>query len=415
MKWFFSLSILFALNQLFAQQVVWEKVLGSDVADFDARDAVTDSKGNIYIVGRYETGLEFFKTVNGETTYADTTLPYGTHPYVEKISPQGKLLKRIFLPGIEAQDIVLLSDNRIAVCGFMNDYREKNYDRDRGQGVFSVFLDSALKRSNYKTYPSFYNSTPFGMTFDSKNGLVIAASSFTKPDPSMGLGDEYSLRLIHTDEKGTVLQDTTYLRPAWFLKDKYNARTFDGLALAKGADDSFWLCGEVRGTDERYYRESNPMALIQFDKDFYSLTTKVFTHRDKLSYKIGAYVNDLTASEKYVFVVGQDLHTTPESFVFLFDPKGDTIYKKGFNGDYGEEPVVAQIDETHWAVLNVSEADEFVISFFDLKGLVKEKRFKTRKYCKPEALIVHNKELIALGKIREGEIEKMWLSRLILD
>lgn len=415
MKWFFSLSVLLVSNQVSAQQVIWEKVLGSDVADFDARDAVTDSKGNIYVVGRYETGVEFFKTVNGETVYADTTLPYGTHPYVEKISPDGKLLKRTFLPGIEAQHIVLLSDNRIAVCGFMNGYREKNYDRDRGQGVFSVFLDSVLKRSNYKTYPSFYNSTPFGMTFDSKNGLIIAASSFTSPDPSMGLQDVYSLRLIRTNENGSVICDTTYSRPAWFLKENYDARTFDGLALANGAANSFWLCGEVRGTDASYYRESNPMAVIQFDNDFYSLTTKVFTHRDKFSYKIGAYVNDLTASEKYVFVVGQDLHTKPESFAFLFDSKGDTIYKKGFNGDYGEAPVAAQIDETHWAVLNVSEADEFVISFFDLKGLVKEKRFKTRKYCQPKALVVHNKELIALGRVREGEIEKMWLSRLLLD
>lgn len=415
MKLFLSLSVFLISNQLSAQRVVWEKVLGSDVADFDARDAVTDSKGNTYIVGRYETGLEFFKTVNGETVYADTTLPYGTHPYVEKISQDGKLLKRAFLPGIEAQHVVLLSDNRIAVCGFMNDYREKNYDRDRGQGVFSVFLDSVLKGSNYKTYPSFYNSTPFGMTFDSKNGLVIAASSFTKPDPAMGLGDQYSLRLIHTDENGSSICDTTYSRPVWFLKDNYDARTFDGLALAKGADDTFWLCGEVHGTDGRSYRESNPMALIQFDNYFYSRTAKVFTHRDKFSYKVGAYVNDLTASGKYVFVVGQDLHTTPQSFAFLFDTKGDTIYKKGFNGDYGEEPVAAQIDETHWAVLNVSEADEFVISFFDLKGLVKEKRFKTRKYCQPKALIVHNKELIALGRIKEGEIEKMWLCKLLLD
>lgn len=415
MKWFFSLSVLLVSNQLFAQQVIWEKVLGSDVADFDARDAVTDSKGNIYVVGRYETGVEFFKTVNGKTVYADTTLPYGTHPYVEKLSPDGKLLKRTFLPGIEAQHIALLSDNRIAVCGFMNDYREKNYDRDRGQGVFSVFLDSVLKISNYKTYPSFYNSTPFGMTFDSKNGLIIAASSFTSPDPGMGLQDVYSLRLIRTNENGSLICDTTYSRPAWFLKDKYDARTFDGLALAKGADDSFWLCGEVRGSGRDYYRESNPMALIQFDKDFYSRTTKVFTHRDRFKYEIGAYINDLAASEKYVFVVGQDLHQKPQSFAFLFDTKGDTIYKRGFEGDFGEEPVTAQIDETHWAVLNVSKADEFVISFFDLTGLVKEKRFKTRKYCKPKALVIHNRELIALGRIKEGEIEKMWLSRLLLD
>ena len=415
MKWVFYISVLLVSNQLPAQQVIWEKVLGSDVADFDVRDAVTDSKGNTYIAGRYETGVEFFKTVNGKTVYADTTLPYGTRPFVTKISPDGKFLKHIFLPGIEAQHIVLLSDNRMAVCGFMNDYRKKNYDRDRGQGVFSVFLDSTLKGSNYKIYPSFYNSTPFGMTFDSKNGLIIAASSFTKPDPGMGLQDEYSLRLIHTNEKGSAICDTTYSKPVWFLKNKYNAQTFDGLALAKGANDSFWLCGEVRGNDYRDYRESNPMALIQFDKDFYSMTTSVFTHREKFKYEIGAYVNDLVASEKYVFVVGQDLHETPQSFVFLFDPKGDTIYKRGFNGDYGEEPVVAQIDETHWGVLNVGEADEFVISFFDLNGLVKEKRFKPGKYCEPKALIVHDKELIAVGRIKEGEIEKMWVSKLILE
>lgn len=415
MKWFFSLFVLVVSNSLSAQQVVWEKVMGSDVAGFDARDAVMDSKGNTYVVGRYETGLEFFKTVNGETVYADTTLPYGTHPYVEKINSEGKSVKRIFLPGIEAEQVVLLSDNRIAICGFMNNYREKNYDRDRGQGVYSAFLDSNLRMKSYTEYPSFYNSTPVGMTFDSRNGLIIAATSFTKPDPSMGLGDEYSLRLIHTDEKGAALVDSTYLRPSWFLKSHFDARTFSALSLAKGADDSFWLCGEVHGTDESTYRESNPMALIRFDANFNSMTTKVFTHRNKFSYKIGAYVNDLTASEKYVFVVGQDLHTKPESFVFLFDSRGDTIYKKGCTGDYGEVPVVAQIDETHWAVLSVTEADEFVISFFDLNGWVKEKRFETRKHCQPKALIVQNKTLIALGRIKEGEVEKMWLSRLLLD
>ncbi|WP_343634628.1 hypothetical protein [Fluviicola sp.] len=417
MKWFFSLFILVFSSQLSAQQVVWEKVLGSNVADFDSRDAVTDSKGNTYIVGRYETGIAFFKTVNGQTVYADTTLPFGTSPFVWKISPDGKLLKRIFLPGIEAQHIVLLSDNRLAVCGFMNDYREKNYEQDRGQGVFSVFLDSTLEGSNYNIYPSFYNSTPFGMTFDSENGLIIAASAFTGPDPNIGLHDVYSLRLIRTNDQGATLRDTICLYPVWFTKSKYYARTFDGLGLAKGADDSFWLCGEVLGTEGGIHdaRTSNPMALVQFDKDFRKMTAKVFTHRDRFRNEVGAYVNDLTASDKYVFVVGQDLHETPQSFVFLFNTKGDTIYKKGFNGDFGEEPVVAQIDESHWAVLNVSKADEFVISFFDLNGLVKEKRFKPRKYSKPKALIVHGKELIAVGKIKEGEIEKMWVSKLRLD
>ncbi len=418
MKWFFRTCILLLANQVFAQQTGWEKVLGSNVADFIARDAVTDSKGNVYIVGRYETGLAFFKTVKGETVYADTTLPYGTHPFVQKVSSDGKLLKRIFLPGIEAQHVVILHDNQIAVCGFMNDYREKNYDRDRGQGVFSAFLDSSLRLNSYTEYPSFYNSTPFGMTFDSKNGLVIGASSFTTPDPNMGYRDEYSLRLIHTDEKGSALRDTTYMRPVWFLKNKYNAKTFDAVALAKGANDSFWLCGEVRGRDSTY-RENNPMALIQFDSEFYSMTTQVFTHRDKFLSEVGACLNDLVVSDKYVFLVGQDLHENPQSFVFLFDPKGNFLYKKGFNGDFGDEPVVAQIDETHWAVLNVSKADEFVISFFDLNGLVKEKHFKTRKYCAPKALIVHNKELIAIGRIKEGiaekEIEKMWISKVILD
>jgi hypothetical protein len=402
-------------NQLFSQQIAWEKVLGSNVADFVAEDAVTDSKGNTYIVGRYETGVAFFKTVNGKTVYADTALPRGTHPFIQKISSEGKLLKHAFLPGIEAQHIALLSDNRIAVCGFMNDYRKKNYDRDRGQGVFSGFLDSSLLLNTYTEYPSFYNSTPFGMTFDSQNRLIIGASSFTKPDPGIGLKDEYSLRLIHTDEKGSALFDSTYLRPAWFLKSRYNAGTFDGLALAKGTDNSFWLCGEVRGTDVNYYRESNPMALIQFDKDFYSMTTKVFTHRDKFSYEVGAYVNDLTASEKYIFVVGQDLHKHPQSLVFLFDPKGDTIYKKTFEGDFGEAPVTAQIDETHWAVLSVSETGEFIISIFDTNGWVKEKRFKARKSSEPKALIVYNRELIVIGKIMEGEARKIWMSKLILD
>lgn len=411
-KWF--LGILLVTNQLFAQQITWEKVLGSNVADFVVQDAVTDSKGNTYVVGRYDTGLAFFKTVNGKTVYADTTLPYGAHPFVQKISPDGKQVKRVFLPGIEAQHIVLLSDNRLAVCGFMNDYRKKNYDRDRGQGVFSAFLDSNLRLNTYTHYPSFYNSTPFGMTSDSKNRLIIAASSFTKPDPNMGYRDEYSLRLIHTDENGTSLRDTTYMRPVWFLKNKYDARTFDALALAKGSDDSFWLCGEVRGRDSTYH-ENNPMALIQFDPEFYSMTTRVFTHRDQFSSEIGAYVNDLSASGKYVFVAGQDLHENPQSFAFLFDSKGKIIYKKPFTGDFGETPVVAQIDETHWAVLSVSEADEFIINIFDTNGWVKEKRFKPRKSSEPKALIVHNKELIALGKIKEGEVRKIWMSKLILD
>lgn len=355
-----------------AQSSDWEKIEGSNVANFDPMDAVSDAQGNIYVVGRYETGVEFFKKVNGKTVYADTTLPYGTHPFIQKFTPTGRLIRSAFLPGIEAQHIVLLADNRIAVSGFMNDYREKNYERDRGQGVFALFMDTTLKTQTYHVYPSVYNSTPFGMTCDAKNGLIIAATSFTKPDPEMGLKDEYSLRLIHTDAKGKTLFDSTYLRPAWFLKSGFDAKTFDAIALAKGAAGSFWLCGEVSGRDSTY-RNTNPMALIQFDKEFYSMTTQVFTHREKFSYKIGAYVNDLVASEKYVFVVGQDLHVEPESFVFLFNTKGDTLYKKGFNGDYGETPVVAQIDETNWAVLNVSEADEFVISFFNLQGFVKRK------------------------------------------
>lgn len=413
-KWVYFIWFCLSGNILFSQSTVWEKIEGSKFANFDPMNAVTDAQGNTYVVGRYETGLEFFKEVNGKTVYADTTLPYGTHPFIQKFSPTGKLICSAFLPGIEAQHIVLLADHRIAVSGFMNDYREKNYERDRGQGVFALFLDTTLKTQAYRVYPSFYNSTPFGMTCDAQNGLIIAASSFTKPDPEMGLKDEFSLRLIHTDATGATLFDSTYLRPAWFLKSNFDASTFDGLALAKGAAGSFWLCGEVSGRDSTY-RNTNPMALIQFDQEFYSMTTQVFTHREKFSYKIGAYVNDLVASEKYVFVVGQDLHVEPESFVFLFNTKGDTLYKKGFNGDYGDTPVVAQIDETNWAVLNVSETDEFVISFFNLQGFVKEKRYKTQKYCQPRALIVHNKQLIAVGRVTVGEIRKIWMSKINLD
>jgi hypothetical protein len=412
-KWFVAACI-FIANQSVAQEISWEKVQGSDIVNYESNDLVVDSRENLWLTGRYETGLEFFVTENGVVRYADSTLPHGTYPFVQKLDQNGKLLKQVLLPGIEGERIIQLNDNRFAVCGFMNGYREKNYDRDRAQGVFLMLLDSSLRRLTYREYPSFYNSTAFGMIPDGQGGLVIAARSFTEPDPKMGINDVFSLRLIHTDSKGNPIRDTTFRELNWVFKQaKFLGRRFDPAAISSDSN-GIWLAGDIKGMDSTY-SDRSALAWVQLDEYYRPGANAAFSNRTKNAPFYESMLTDLVVSEKYVFTVGQDLHQKPDqTYVFLFDSKGNKLYQKSCKGDFGEAPVVTRIDEQNWAVLTKSKEDRFLVSFFNTEGLVKELAFSQENCRDPKALVCSKNTLYCIGDIRENGLRKTWISKVRL-
>lgn len=395
---------------LTAQQVSWEKVQGSDIVNYNPNDFVIDPQGNFVIVGRYETGHAFFRTVDGVIKYADSTLPYGTHPFVQKLDKNGNLLKQAILPGIEAQHIIQLSDNLFAVSGFMNGYRKKNYEGDLTQGIFLIFLDSSLNMLNYIQYPSYYNSTPLGMIPDQQGGLIIAANSFTRSDQDMGFNDIYSLRLIHTDPKGKLLSDTTFQKTNWFLKNKFRNDVFKPTSITTDSKN-IWLSGYAKGTDSMYTKRTL-LAIARLDFDYRPGPTAVFTGPRESAQSYEVWLSDLSASEKYVFVAGEDMFQEPNTFVSLFDSKGNRIYQQPCTGDIGESPVVTQIDETNWAVFTKSIEKGFIVSFFNVKGFVKELTFSQQNIREAKALICTGNELYCVGEIRENELKKIWISKI---
>lgn len=383
-----------------AQTVLWEKVLGSNVADFLVRDAVRDSEGNFYLVGKYETGLAFFtKDENGNTMYADSTLPYETQPFVWKMNPEGELLKRTFLPGIGANNILRLSDNRFVIAGFMNNYREKNYANDRGQGVFSVQVDSALQASIYKTYPDFMNSLPQEMIADAAGGFIIIAYS------------ESLLRLIHANNQGEMLRDTTFSHSKWFERKFVHHDSFSLHACTEGEGSTFWVAGKIAG-EATTGLIINPIGLVQFDFDFQRIMTGIFGNKEGEIERPGFLIEDLSASGQYVFAIGMDTYAGLESFAILFDLKGNVLYKQPLIGSITDPLVTVSIDETHWAVLSADRTGEFRISVFDPKGLVKELKFPAREGAKPKVLIADKQDVYAVGEVKEGEVRKIWMARI---
>ncbi|MNK12827.1 hypothetical protein D3C87_309050 [compost metagenome] len=410
MKWILGACIFLVSYPLTAQQIGWEKVIGSEVASYIPNDLVINPDGTMILVGRYETGTGFFRTVDGVTKYADSTLPFGTHPFVQKLDKDGNLLKQVFLPGIEAQHVVQMDDNRWAVCGFMNGYREKNYEGDRAQGIFLVFLDSNLNRLSYTHYPSYYNSTPLGMIADQQGGLIIAADSYTKSDHELGFNDIYSLRLVHTDPKGKLITDTTFQKTDWFRKNKFRNDVFNPTSIA--TDSKYiWLSGTAKGTDSMYTERTLP-AIAALDFDYRPGTTAVFTGPRKKAQSYEVWLSDLVASEKYVFVSGEDMLQQPNTFVSLFDSNGKQIYQLPCKGNIGESPFVTQLDETNWAVLTKSREFGFVVSFFNTKGFVKELIFSQENSRDAKVLVCAGNELYCVGKISENDLKKTWISKV---
>lgn len=195
---------------LFGQELLWENIIyNNQISSFRPMDLTTDKNGNIYLAGRYEIGDDFFTVRNGVTAYTDTTLPYGTRAFVMKCKADGEVVKHGFLRGIEAQHIALDGEGRLIVCGFTNDYREKNYEGDRTQGIFSCAVSTNLDTLLWhQIYASPHNSTPSAMVLDEGNDFYILGDDELRYSAWIG---ERAIRLLKCDLKsGKALKDTTW-------------------------------------------------------------------------------------------------------------------------------------------------------------------------------------------------------------
>ncbi len=192
-----------------AQTIVFEKTFGSPYASFEPNASAMDEEGNVFITGRYDTSVEFFKNVNGKTVLADTSLPYGPLMFVYKINSEGKMLRRIFLNALEGMDIIVTKEGNVLATGFMNRYRDENYNGDKTQGVCLFLLTKELDMLGRNIYPSYYNSVPYKLLETSENKILIVAHSLIYKDTIQGgIFDTDGNRMIVTDKNGTMLQDT---------------------------------------------------------------------------------------------------------------------------------------------------------------------------------------------------------------
>jgi hypothetical protein len=205
------------------QKVVYEITEGSPYSSFVPRALTISNSGSVFITGGFDRTIKYYKTVNGKTVRADSTLPGDNTMFVMKMDANGKMVKRAFCPMvyslmqkrvyaqvIEGNDITITRDGNLLVTGFVTGYRERNYEGDRTQGVYAALIDTNFRLVWDTLYPSYYNSVGEKVMETADGNFIINASVFLRKDSVSQYLDNHvtGTRLLKISKKGRLLVDT---------------------------------------------------------------------------------------------------------------------------------------------------------------------------------------------------------------
>ena len=368
-----------------AQSLEWEILETHDpIAEFHPTALAVAPSGTFYVTGKYQHGTEYYKSVDGVTVIADSTMPniglFGSM-FVYKFTSDGKLANRSFAGGlaseyrklkpedfrkdhlmlpsvVEGNTIQVTSTGKLFITGFANGYREKNYETDRAQGIFAMMLDTNFMLKWDKMYPSFYNSTPQKAIENEDGQFIILGTSLIKTvDVSKYLSENtVSPRILKVSAKGKLLADTL-LQDLPSREDLYWDDTDKHTYLAGEATSfvemptGYLFSGTIKERSIGSSVSRYAALLMETDKDFKPLRKKTYTlFREQYS-QYEFIGGNIAVSKKAIALTGVAQIGHPPCFTALIDRETfDTIAVVRMDGDVFSYPGIAKVGTGKYAV-----------------------------------------------------------------
>ncbi|MGQ3132064.1 MAG: hypothetical protein ACT6RE_08720 [Flavobacteriales bacterium] len=392
----------------FAQTLLSEKVTADAHASFEPRALALHNSGDVYVTGRYETSVGYYTKRNGVTVVADTTLPHGTRMFLMRFDSTGQMLQRIYMPALEGLDIRITHGGNILACGFLNRYREENYEGDRTQGVFAALLNPQLELIWKQIYPLQYNSVPQKIVEGNDGHILILANAQVKATPnSFGQNDIIASRCILTDAGGKLLKDTLMYAPLY--RTPNTLYPYDACV----SDSGFLILGHYQ-----YPGASEVLLLSDLEPEL-----KARRGANIVYYKENGYerqhviAGHMCINRGRIFVAGLSQFAEQKFFVRALNPqKLDSVFTQRMPGKMLEMPVICAQPNGGAVVFSRNDQKKPLLYFINTEGKMHTLTLTNSQYNikEPQAALVRGNMLYILAEIRKGEEDGVYLARVRL-
>ncbi|MBL0912628.1 MAG: hypothetical protein IBJ09_09665 [Bacteroidia bacterium] len=400
----FCISVLTAC----AQTLLSEKVTADAHASFEPRAMALHNNGNVYVTGRYETSVGYYTRRNGVTVVADTSLPYGTRMFVMRLDSTGKMQQRIYLPALEGLDIRITRSGDILACGFLNGYREENYEGDRTQGVFAALLNPQLELIWKRLYPLPYNSTPRKIVEAADGNILILANAQVKAQPnSFGQNDLMATRCILTDAQGKLRKDSLMYAPVYQVP--HSLYPYD----ACPADSGFMLLGQYQ-----YPGAGEVLLVSDLDSELKARRgANVVYYKENSTDRENVIAGHMCINQGRIFVAGLSQFAEQKFFVRALNPKKlDSVFTQRMPGKILEMPIICALPDGGVVVFSRNDQKKPLLHFITAEGKMHTLTLSSSQHSikDPQAAAVRGNTLYILAEIHRGEEDGVYLARLRL-
>jgi len=389
------------------QTLLSEKIYADAHASFEPRAMALHSNGNVYVTGRYETSTGYYTTRNGKTVVADTSLPRGTHMFILRFDSTGKMLQRIYLPALEGLDIRITRSENILACGFLNGYREENYEGDRTQGVFACLLNPQLEPIWKQTYPLRYNSVPQKIVEGADGNILILANAETKTTPnSFGRNDVIASRCILTDSGGKLLKDTLMFAPVYEVP--HSLHPYDACA----SDSGFVLLGHYQ-----YPGKSEVLLVSDLNPSLKAYRgANIVYYKENSDERQNVIAGHMCINNNQVFAAGLSQFAEQKFFVRALGTKLQSLFTLRMPGKMLEIPIIGALPHEGAVVFSRNDQKKPLLYFINAEGEMNTQTLTNSLHSikDPQAAAVRGNTLYLLAGIRMGEEDGVYLARVRL-
>ena len=388
-----------------AQTLEWERLeTHNPIATFHPTALAVAPSGTIYVTGKYERGNEYYKTVDGVTVAADSTMPnlglFGSM-FLYKFTSKGKLVNRTFAGGlasefsklkpedfrrndlmlpsvVEGKTVQVTSTGNLFISGFANGYRKKNYESDRTQGIFAMMLDTNFKLQWDKLFPSYYTSTP-RKALENENGqfIILGTSDIKSAEVSKYQSENtVAPRILKVSATGKLLTDTL-LQDLPSQEDRYWNDTDKHSYLAGEAASfvetttGYLFSGTVKDRSWKSSMSRYAALLMETDKDFKPLRKKTYTlFREQYS-QFEFIGGNVALSKNTIALTGIAQIAHPPCFTAFIDPATfDTLGIVRMDADIFSYPGIAKAGAGKYAVAVKDHHDKAIQLHFIEKNTI---------------------------------------------
>lgn len=409
------LSLLLAICSYSVQaQIVYETTAGSPYSTFKPRTLAVSNSGSVYVAGGFDKTVQYYKTVDGHTVRADSTLPSYNAMFLMKMDAGGKMVKRAFFPVvyslarkdvyaevIEGNDMVLTRKGELLITGFVTRYRKENYKGDRTQGVYAALIDTNLTLVWDTLIPSYYNSVGEKVIETADGDFVIVASTFLRSDSVAKYLDNSvtATRLLKISGKGSPLMDT--LLPTLprdvdyeFLAAHPNAKAFFynnfhdsdlnhllppfDVEDVKEIPGGYMFSGVVLKREYSGWEQPYKALLFETDKNFAVKKVRAYSMpRDKTYSDLKFFGGRFVWSDDHVVVTGISQIATPPDFIVIIDRNTyDTIKTFKIDGQVFEYPGIVQAGKNKYAICANVDYKYLQLTLLDGRSIAKTMELK---------------------------------------